>query len=135
VVSDINVFRFGIKSLILELKSSKIDNCNFYFRDFLIFLSLHQHKSTDMPCIILFLQSLGTGELIVILLFVLFFFGSKKIPELARGLGKGMREMKDAAQGIEREIKEGVSLDEEKKMIEEIKRDVKDGLDPEKEPR
>lgn len=88
-----------------------------------------------MPCIILFLQSLGTGELIVILLFVLFFFGSKKIPELARGLGKGMREMKDAAQGIEREIKEGVSLNEEKKMIEEIKRDVKDGLDPDKEPR
>lgn len=88
-----------------------------------------------MLFILLFLESLGTGELIVILLFVLFFFGSKKIPELARGLGKGMREMKDAVQGIEREIKEGVDLETEKKMIEEVKRDVKDGFDPDKEPR
>lgn len=88
-----------------------------------------------MLFILLFLESLGTGELIVILLFVLFFFGSKKIPELARGLGKGMREMKDAVQGIEREIKEGVDLEAEKKMIEDVKRDVKDGIDPDKEPR
>lgn len=85
--------------------------------------------------IILFLESLGTGELILILIFVLFFFGSKKIPELARGLGKGMREMKDAVQGIEREIKDGVNLDEEKKMIEDVKKDVKDGFDPDKELR
>ena len=35
---------------------------------------------------------------------VLMLFGSKKIPEIARGLGKGLREMKDAASGIEREI-------------------------------
>lgn len=75
---------------------------------------------------LLFLESLGTGELIVILLFVLFFFGSKKIPELARGLGKGMREVKDAVQGIEREIKDGVNLEEEKKMIEEVKEEVKE---------
>jgi sec-independent protein translocase protein TatA len=88
-----------------------------------------------MLFILLFLESLGTGELIVILLFVLFFFGSKKIPELARGLGKGMREMKDAVQGIEREIKEGADLEAEKKMIEDVKRDVKDGIDPDKEPR
>jgi sec-independent protein translocase protein TatA len=88
-----------------------------------------------MLCTLLFLESLGTGELIVILLFVLFFFGSKKIPELARGLGKGMREMKDAVQGIEREIKDGVNLEEEKKMIEEVKKDVRDGIDPDKEPR
>jgi sec-independent protein translocase protein TatA len=77
-----------------------------------------------MLCTLLFLQSVGTGELILILLFVLFFFGSKKIPELARGLGKGMREMKDAAQGIENEIKQNVNLDEEKKMIEDVKKDL-----------
>lgn len=65
--------------------------------------------------IVLFLESLGTGELLVILLFVLFFFGSKKIPDLARGLGRGMREVKDAMQGIEREIKDGVNLEEEKR--------------------
>ena len=78
-----------------------------------------------MLSIILFLESIGTGELILILMFVLFFFGSKKIPELARGLGKGMREMKDAVQGIQNDIQQGVNLDEEKKLIEDVKKDLK----------
>ncbi|MBL0342356.1 MAG: twin-arginine translocase TatA/TatE family subunit [Bacteroidetes bacterium] len=75
-------------------------------------------------CIILFLESIGTGELMIIMLFILFFFGSKKIPELAKGLGKGMREMKDAVQGIERDIKQGINLDEEKKMIDDVKKNI-----------
>jgi len=41
-----------------------------------------------------------------ILLVVLLFFGSKRIPELAKGLGKGMREFKDAMSGIEREVRD-----------------------------
>ncbi len=61
----------------------------------------------------------------LILLFVLFFFGSKKIPELARGLGKGMREMKDAVQGIQNDIRDGVNLEEEKKIIEDVKKEIK----------
>jgi sec-independent protein translocase protein TatA len=77
-----------------------------------------------MLTIILFLESIGTGELLVILMFVLFFFGSKKIPELARGLGRGMREMKDAVQGIKNDIHENVNFQEEKKMIDEIKKDL-----------
>lgn len=77
-----------------------------------------------MNCIILFLESIGTGELILILLFILMFFGSKKLPELAKGLGKGMREMKDAVQGIQDDIKEGVNLEEQKKMIEDAKKDI-----------
>ena len=48
--------------------------------------------------------NLGGSEIFFILFIVLLFFGSKKIPELARGLGRGLREMKDAASGIEREI-------------------------------
>ena len=40
--------------------------------------------------------NLGTGEIILILLIVLIFFGAKKIPELAQGLGKGIREFKKA---------------------------------------
>lgn len=48
---------------------------------------------------------IGSSEIIFILFIVLLFFGSKKLPELARGLGKGLREMKDAANGIENEIK------------------------------
>lgn len=78
-----------------------------------------------MLCLFLFLESIGTGELIIILLFVLFFFGSKKIPELARGLGKGMREMKDAVNGIQNDIRDGVNLEEEKKIIEDVKKDIK----------
>lgn len=58
--------------------------------------------------VILFLESLGGGELLVILLFVLLFFGSKNIPSLARGLGKGIREFKDAMNGVQSEIKQGM---------------------------
>lgn len=79
--------------------------------------------------LILFLESIGTGELMIIMLFVLFFFGSKKIPELAKGLGKGMREMKDAVQGIERDIKDGINLDEQKKMIDDVKKDIESHTD------
>lgn len=48
--------------------------------------------------------NIGASEIFFILFIILIFFGSKKIPELARGLGRGLREMKDAANGIEREI-------------------------------
>ena len=41
----------------------------------------------------------GTTEIILILVVVLLLFGGKKIPELMRGLGKGMREFKDAQKG------------------------------------
>ena len=44
----------------------------------------------------------------MILLVVLLLFGANKIPELARGLGKGMREFKDATNGIQREIQDSV---------------------------
>ena len=48
--------------------------------------------------------NIGGSELFFILFMVLLLFGSKKIPEIARGLGKGLREMKDAAGGIEKEL-------------------------------
>jgi sec-independent protein translocase protein TatA len=54
---------------------------------------------------IFLLLNLGGGEIFVILLVVLLFFGSKRIPELAKGLGKGMREFKDAMSGIENEVR------------------------------
>jgi sec-independent protein translocase protein TatA len=73
---------------------------------------------------ILFLN-LGGGEIFVILLVVLLFFGSKRIPELAKGLGKGMREFKDAMSGIENEVRNAsnetpkpASKPEEPKKIE-----------------
>ena len=42
---------------------------------------------------------LGAGELVVILVIVLLLFGGKKIPELMKGLGKGMKDFKDASKG------------------------------------
>ncbi len=49
----------------------------------------------------------GGPELIVIVLIILIFFGAKKIPELARGLGKGIREFKDATKEVKKEIEDG----------------------------
>ena len=49
-------------------------------------------------------MGLGTPEIILIALALLLIFGAKRIPEIARGLGKGMREFKDATKDIKREL-------------------------------
>ncbi len=54
---------------------------------------------------LMFLGNLGTGEIIVIALIVLLLFGGKKIPELMRGIGKGVKNFKDGLNDIENEIK------------------------------
>jgi sec-independent protein translocase protein TatA len=46
----------------------------------------------------------GMGEWVIIGLFVLIFFGAKKIPEFAKGLGKGIREFKDAVKDVKKEV-------------------------------
>ncbi len=53
--------------------------------------------------------NLGGGEVFVIVLVVVMLFGSKQIPEIARGLGKGMREVKDAMNGVETEIRREIT--------------------------
>ena len=58
-----------------------------------------------------FLGNLGGLEIALIFLLIIVFFGAKKIPELARGLGKGIREFKDATKEIKNEIEEGVKDD------------------------
>lgn len=50
---------------------------------------------------------IGMQEMIVIFLIILLLFGAKKIPELARGIGKGMGEFKKAKEDFEDEIKHG----------------------------
>lgn len=49
--------------------------------------------------------NLGAGEIILIVLGILILFGAKKIPELAQGIGKGMREFKKAMREVEDDIK------------------------------
>ncbi len=51
---------------------------------------------------------LGTQEIIIILVIVLLLFGGRKIPELMRGLGRGVREFNDAKNNVRKEIEEGM---------------------------
>lgn len=70
--------------------------------------------------------NIGTQEMMLIILVALLLFGGKKLPELARGLGRGIREFKDASEGIKREISDQINNFE--KEIEDVKADI------EKEP-
>ncbi|UKI45754.1 MAG: twin-arginine translocase TatA/TatE family subunit [Phocaeicola vulgatus] len=53
---------------------------------------------------LLFIGNLGTGEIIIIAIIVLLLFGGKKIPELMKGIGKGVKNFKDGVKGIEDDI-------------------------------
>jgi len=55
----------------------------------------------------------NAGELVITLLIIVVMFGGKKIPELAKGLGKGIREFNEAKDGIKSEIENGIK-DKEK---------------------
>jgi sec-independent protein translocase protein TatA len=55
------------------------------------------------------LGMLGTNEIVIILVIVLLLFGGKKIPELMRGLGKGVREFNDAKTNVKREIEDSAN--------------------------
>lgn len=76
---------------------------------------------------------IGGPEVFIIILIVVMLFGADKIPEIARGLGKGMRQVKDATNEIKREInqsaeKQGVDTDIVKDINEQVN-DVKESID------
>jgi sec-independent protein translocase protein TatA len=54
------------------------------------------------------------GEWLWVILVVIIFFGGKKIPELAKGIGKGIREFNDAKDGIKSEIEAGMKKEDKK---------------------
>lgn len=58
---------------------------------------------------LLFLSMPGGTEWIIIVIAVLILFGGRKIPEFMRGLGKGMREFKDAKDNVKKEIEDGMN--------------------------
>ena len=77
---------------------------------------------------LMFIGNMGVGEWVVILLVVILLFGGKKIPELARGLGKGIREFKDASEGVKREIHRNINaVDIENELKEDERKEV-DGI-------
>tara|TARA_R110002096_G_scaffold74101_1_gene175627 strand:- start:181595 stop:181885 length:291 start_codon:yes stop_codon:yes gene_type:complete len=72
---------------------------------------------------IFLLFNLGGGEIVFILLVVIMLFGAKRIPEIARGLGKGIREVKNAANDIKSEINNSTK-DSSLKDLHDIKETV-----------
>ena len=58
---------------------------------------------------LLLIGGIGMQEILVIALIVLLLFGGKKIPELMKGIGKGVRSFKDGVNGLEKEIDNDVS--------------------------
>ena len=58
---------------------------------------------------LLFLSSMGPMEIVLIAFLVLLMFGGKKIPELMKGLGRGVREFNDAKNSVTNEIKKGIN--------------------------
>lgn len=68
----------------------------------------------------MFLGSLGGPEIVLIVLALLLLFGGRKIPELMRGLGKGIREFNNAKANIETEIQDNIKeLDKKPQEIKE----------------
>ena len=67
-----------------------------------------------LSSVFLFLN-IGTGEMVLIVFAALMLFGGEKLPELARGLGKGIRDFKDASEDVKREINNQINSYEDKK--------------------
>ena len=63
--------------------------------------------------------NLGTGEVIILLLVILLLFGAKRLPELARGLGKGINEFKDAVNSGKEHIMDATDDIESESDLEE----------------
>ena len=80
--------------------------------------------------------NLGGGEILLILVFILIFFGPKKIPEIAQGLGKGIREFRKATREIQEVVEKEVNQVKEVGQIKEINevKDIAQGLDKTPKP-
>jgi sec-independent protein translocase protein TatA len=70
--------------------------------------------------VLLFLSNLFSTDMLVIVFFALLLFGGEKLPEIARGLGKGIRDFKDASEGVKREINNQINSYEEKRAEEAL---------------
>ncbi len=66
----------------------------------------------------------GGSEWIFIILAIVLLFGGKKIPELMKGIGKGMREFKDAKENVKSEIEEGMKEKDKDQELRELKQQL-----------
>jgi sec-independent protein translocase protein TatA len=67
-----------------------------------------------MSSSVLLFLNIGTPEMILIIFVALLLFGGNKLPEIARGLGKGIRDFKDASEGVKRELHNQINSFDEK---------------------
>ena len=65
----------------------------------------------------LFIGGIGMQEVLLIVLVVLLFFGGKKIPELMKGIGKGVRSFKEGMNNVEKEIDEIKDIEQKGKLM------------------
>ena len=80
---------------------------------------------------------IGGPEIFIIILIIVMFFGADKLPEIARGLGKGMRQIKDATNDIKREINNSVQehgidtniVQDIHEEVKDIRNDINDNID------
>jgi sec-independent protein translocase protein TatA len=86
------------------LRRNRTFDTTFFYPTFVLRLKLKAMKAT-----LLFLSGVGFQEILLIGVFVLVFFGAKKIPEFMKGLGKGVREFKDAVKDVKKEVEESGS--------------------------
>jgi sec-independent protein translocase protein TatA len=56
-------------------------------------------------------ENIGGSELLVVLFVVFLFFGPKKLPELGKSLGKGIREFKNAMRGVQKDLEKATKID------------------------
>jgi len=88
-----------------------------------------------MHSLVLGFLNIGSSEMILIVFVALLLFGGEKLPEIARGLGKGIRDFKDASDGVKREINNQINSYEEKreeeKRVEEATKTQPEGTTPE----
>jgi TatA/E family protein of Tat protein translocase len=74
-------------------------------RKFFRYFSRSNPSNSFMTFSLAFIEGIGGPELMMVLFVVLLLFGADRLPELARGVGKSMREFKKAASGVEHEVR------------------------------
>lgn len=67
-----------------------------------------KHRQTERTDLLL--ENIGSSELLVVALVAFIFFGPKKLPEMGKKFGKGMKEFKDAMRGIQKDIEKSVKI-------------------------
>ena len=72
----------------------------------------------EAASILLFIGGLGGPEVIMIILIFVLFFGAKRIPELAKGLGRGIREFKDSSREIKDNFEKSAAVQTETEQVE-----------------